>query len=131
MVFCGQSEVLSWLLCRDWVSARLKPISFLRVTTNMTQEGGEDTIVKSSLEATEGGDLNVTSKPTGNTARVELFFTSVTVSLPLKKEQQSLKFLLESKKVHFEEIDIAKNKEKGDEMRDRSGQRKLPQLFIN
>lgn len=90
----------------------------------------EEELVKSSLVQTEGGD-NVFSKPTGNTARVELFVTSATFSLAIKKEQQSLKFLLDSKKVNYEEYDVCSNKEKGDEMRERSGQKKLPQLFIN
>jgi len=104
--------------------------------------------VKSGLQSTEGGDGVLFAKPTGNTARVELFTTSATFSLPIKKEQQSLKFLLESKKVilpllphrfhllthtkvTYEEFDVCSNKAKGDEMRERSGQRKLPQLFIN
>lgn len=58
-----------------------------------------DEVVRSSLQATEGGDVVLSAKPTGNTARVELFTTSATFSLPIKKEQQSLKFLLDSKKV--------------------------------
>ncbi len=70
-------------------------------------------------------------KPTGSTAKVELFTTSATFSLPVKKDQQSLKFLLDSKKVVYEEFDVCSDQEKREEMFKRSGQRKLPQLFIN
>lgn len=85
---------------------------------------------------------------------VELFTTSATASLIVKKEQQSLKFLLDGKKVklfiridplqiniyfnvlnvhkvHYVEYDVASNEAKRNEMRSKSGQTKLPQLFIN
>ncbi|KAL6062254.1 hypothetical protein QOT17_012363 [Balamuthia mandrillaris] len=71
------------------------------------------------------------NKPTGNTKKVELFTTSATFSLEIKKAQQSLKFLLEQKKVNYEEYDVASNEQKKLEMQQRSGQKKLPQLFID
>jgi glutaredoxin 3 len=74
---------------------------------------------------------SVTGKQCGNTVPVELFITTATASLPVKKDQQSLIFLLDTKKVKYDCFDVASDEPKRLEMHQRSGQRKLPQLFIN
>lgn len=71
------------------------------------------------------------NKQTGATVPVELFITTATASLPVKKDQQSLIFLLDTKKVNYSCYDVASDDAKRAEMHQRSGQRKLPQLFIN
>jgi glutaredoxin len=74
---------------------------------------------------------SVSAKQCGNTVPVELFMTTATASLPVKKDQQSLIFLLDTKKVKYDCFDVASDEPKRLEMHQRSGQRKLPQLFIN
>jgi glutaredoxin len=74
---------------------------------------------------------SVTNKQCGNTVPVELFITTATASLPVKKDQQSLIFLLDTKKVKYECFDVASDEAKRMEMHQRSNERKLPQLFIN
>jgi glutaredoxin 3 len=75
--------------------------------------------------------MSVTNKQTGATVPVELFITTATASLPVKKDQQSLIFMLDTKKVKYECFDVASDDAKREEMHKRSGQRKLPQLFID
>jgi glutaredoxin len=74
---------------------------------------------------------SVSAKQCGNTVPVELFITTATASLPVKKDQQSLIFLLDTKKVKYDCFDVASDEAKRLEMHQRSGQRKLPQLFVD
>merc|ERR1711879_41551 len=74
---------------------------------------------------------SVTGKQCGNTVPVELFITTATASLPVKKDQQSLIFLLDTKRVKYDCFDVASDEAKRVEMHQRSGQRKLPQLFVD
>lgn len=64
-------------------------------------------------------------------ANVVLYYSSATSDLAIKKHQQSLKFLLEKKKVHFTEVDMAQStKEARDKVYDNAKTRKLPLLFV-
>jgi len=65
--------------------------------------------------------------------KVELLTSSATSSLAVKKHQQSLKFLLEKKKVHYDEYDVASDAEKKEVARHASptGQIILPTLLVD
>ncbi|XP_022593552.1 SH3 domain-binding glutamic acid-rich-like protein 3 [Seriola dumerili] len=61
-----------------------------------------------------------------------LFFSSVSGSLELKKNQDRIFFVLESKKIPFEAVDISQNPEDKDLMRKRAGNPKaLPPQLCN
>ncbi|XP_023275901.1 SH3 domain-binding glutamic acid-rich-like protein 3 [Seriola lalandi dorsalis] len=61
-----------------------------------------------------------------------LFFSSVSGSLELKKNQDRIFFVLESKKIPFEAVDISQNPEHKDLMRKRAGNPKaLPPQLCN
>lgn len=87
-------------------------------------------VVKSGLAPAEGEEVEL-KKATGNNVKVELFWSSATFSLAIKKEQQQLIMLLDSKKVTYEAYDIASDKEKREEMFARSESKKPPQLFVD
>lgn len=64
-------------------------------------------------------------------AKVILYYSSATSDLAIKKNQQSLKFLLEKKKVEFTETDMASStKEARDAVYAKANSRKLPLLFV-
>jgi len=63
---------------------------------------------------------------------VVLYSTSVPVTIKLKHQILSVKRLLESRKVKYEEVDVAVESERRKEMEaDESGAKKLPQLFVD
>ncbi|KAF2076889.1 hypothetical protein CYY_001792 [Polysphondylium violaceum] len=62
---------------------------------------------------------------------VELYTSSATGMLKIKKDQAALKFLLEAKKIQYIEYDVASDTEKREKMKKSSGVSTLPQLFIN
>jgi glutaredoxin 3 len=64
-------------------------------------------------------------------ADVGIYTSSVTGMPKVKKDQQSLKFLLEKKKVPYIEKDVATDSAARDEMKAGSGKTELPQLFVN
>eukprot|EP00005_Dracoamoeba_jomungandri_P004274 CAMPEP_0174259662 /NCGR_PEP_ID=MMETSP0439-20130205/8467_1 /TAXON_ID=0 /ORGANISM="Stereomyxa ramosa, Strain Chinc5" /LENGTH=134 /DNA_ID=CAMNT_0015343645 /DNA_START=41 /DNA_END=442 /DNA_ORIENTATION=+ len=96
------------------------------IDTNVEEVDG---VVKSGLSQTDQ-QVDLT-KATGNTVKVELFVSSTPFGLKMKKDIQSLKFLLDAKKVEYEEFDVVKMPDKKEEMRERSGKGTLPQLYIN
>eukprot|EP01133_Synstelium_polycarpum_P002527 gene2527-2891_t len=62
---------------------------------------------------------------------VTLYTSSATGMLKIKKDQSSLKNLLEAKKIQYLEIDIAADQEAREKMKKASGKTEIPQLFIN
>jgi len=64
-------------------------------------------------------------------AEVVLYYTSTTPYLQVKKAAQSIRFLLNSKRVKFEEHDVFYDEERKSELRQKAGNNKLPALFIN
>lgn len=49
----------------------------------------------------------------------------------MKKDQQSLRFLLESKNVTFDDFDVCLDQMRKAEMQAKSGKASLPQLFVD
>jgi len=70
-------------------------------------------------------------KPTGSGAHVEVFLSLATSSMKVKKDVQSLKFLLDKKGVKYDEYDVGTNEAKKQEAWSKSGQKGLPMLFID
>ncbi|KAL6041781.1 Glutaredoxin [Balamuthia mandrillaris] len=64
-------------------------------------------------------------------AHVELYSTSATSLLKTKKAIQSIRYLLDAKRINFEEYDVSMDAMRREEMQDKSGDSALPQLFIN
>jgi len=62
---------------------------------------------------------------------VELYTSSATGFLKTKKDQAALKQLLEAKKIHYIEHDVASDLEKREVMKKGSGLATVPQLFID
>ncbi|KAK3283516.1 hypothetical protein CYMTET_8787 [Cymbomonas tetramitiformis] len=62
---------------------------------------------------------------------VKLFSTSVPSTQKLKGDISTLKWLLDSKKTPYEEIDLAVDNDRREEMRAVSNKTTLPQLHIN
>jgi len=73
----------------------------------------------------------VVKKPMGSGSHVELFLSLATSSTKVKKDIQSIKFLLDKKGVKYDEYDIGTNPQKKEEAFGKSGVRTLPQLFID
>eukprot|EP01090_Pellita_catalonica_P019489 TRINITY_DN6661_c0_g2_i1.p1 TRINITY_DN6661_c0_g2~~TRINITY_DN6661_c0_g2_i1.p1 ORF type:complete len:119 (-),score=29.81 TRINITY_DN6661_c0_g2_i1:84-440(-) len=87
-------------------------------------------VVKSGL-AHDGVKINL-QKGEGSQAKVDLYYASVTPSLPTKKAQQYIAFLLDGKKVTYSKHDVTTmDPEDREDMWDASGTKRLPQLFIN
>ena len=64
--------------------------------------------------------------------QVTLYSTSVPVTIKLKHEILRVKRLLESRKIVYEEVDVAMDSERRNELEpDETGAKKLPQLFID
>jgi len=94
---------------RDAMNSRKKPQNEpAPVTTTVTKKG-----------------------PMGSNAHVEVFLSLATSSQKVKKDIQSLKFLLDKKGVKYDEYDVGTNEPKKLEAFSKSGVRTLPQLFIN
>jgi len=74
---------------------------------------------------------STTKGPSGASGTVELFLSLATSSLQVKKDIQSMKFLLDKKGVKYLEYDVGTNEAKKNEAFSKSGTRTLPQLFIN
>ncbi|WP_189829049.1 glutaredoxin [Streptomyces subrutilus] len=64
-------------------------------------------------------------------ANVVIYTSSATGLLKVKKDQTSLKFLLDKKKVPYTEEDVASNISARAEMKAGSGKTDLPQLFVD
>ncbi|GMH42921.1 hypothetical protein BSKO_10843 [Bryopsis sp. KO-2023] len=64
-------------------------------------------------------------------AKIVLYSTSVPLTLKLKNDIDSIKFLLEVRKLDFEEVDLAVDTERKEEMMGISGIKTLPQLMVN
>jgi len=66
----------------------------------------------------------------GDSAKIQIFVTSVSSSSEIKGQQQRIKMVLEGKKVDFEEVDIAADSSLKDKMRELAGDPKClpPQL---
>ncbi|MCX4502183.1 glutaredoxin [Streptomyces anulatus] len=64
-------------------------------------------------------------------ANVVIYTSSATGMLKVKKDQASLKFLLEKKKVGHVEKDVATDSDARAEMKVASGRTDLPQLFVD
>jgi len=75
--------------------------------------------------------VNTKKGPVGSNAQVEVFLSLATSSTKVKKDIQSLKFLLDKKGVKYAEYDVGTNEAKKQEAFSTSGVRTLPQLFIN
>lgn len=61
-----------------------------------------------------------------------LYSTSVPVTIKLRHEILKIKRMLESRKIEYEEVDVASEPDRLKEMEaDEKGARKLPQLFID
>jgi len=73
----------------------------------------------------------VVKKPMGSGAHVELFLSLATSSTKVKKDIQSIKFLLDKKGIKYDEYDVGTNPQKKEQAFGKSGVRTLPQLFIN
>jgi len=63
--------------------------------------------------------------------KIEIYTSSATGMLKVKKDQQSLKFLLEKKKVPYVEYDVASDADKRTEMKTKSGKTDLPQIHVD
>ena len=64
--------------------------------------------------------------------KVVLYSTSVPVTMKLKHEILRIQRMLTTRKIEFEEVDVAVEVERRNEMEpDSTGARKLPQLFID
>jgi len=70
-------------------------------------------------------------KPTGSGSHVEVFLSLASSSLKVKKDVQSLKFLLDKKGVKYDEYDVGTNEAKKKWAWEASGQKGLPMLFID
>jgi len=61
-----------------------------------------------------------------------MYYSSATGNLKIKKDTQSLKFLLQKKGVSFEEVDMAQlDKPARDKIYDTAKSRDLPLLFVD
>jgi len=58
-------------------------------------------------------------------------FSFIKASLKVKKDQQSLKSLIESKKVAYVEYDVASDEAKKEELRAKAGKIILPALLVD
>lgn len=74
-----------------------------------------------------GGDESVQLQQ----AKIEYYYSSATCQLKVKKDQQSLRFLLESKNVTFDDFDVCLDQMRKAEMQAKSGKASLPQLFVD
>ncbi|EGC32810.1 hypothetical protein DICPUDRAFT_49338 [Dictyostelium purpureum] len=63
--------------------------------------------------------------------KVELYTSSATGMLKIKKDQQAIKNLLEAKGIQYIEYDVASDQERREEMKKISGKTVLPQLMID
>jgi len=81
--------------------------------------------------ADTGYHHNPVRPPQGSGATVEVFLSLATFATKVKKDQTSLKYLLDKKGIKYVEYDVGTNEAKKVEMQQKSGQRTLPQLFIN
>lgn len=64
-------------------------------------------------------------------AKVEIYTNSATSFLKVKKDQQSLKYLLDRKKVAYIEYDFVSDEASQTRMRQVSGKTALPQVMVN
>jgi len=64
-------------------------------------------------------------------SKVEIYTSSTSGLLKVKKDQQSLKFLFDKKKVAYIEYDIASDGESKARMHAISGTLDLPQIMVN
>ncbi len=63
---------------------------------------------------------------------IKVYYSSATSDLAVKKNQQSLRFLLDKKKAKFEEIDLAQmQKPERDALYEKAGSRVIPLVFVN
>merc|ERR1711879_506877 len=74
-----------------------------------------------------GGDESVQLQQ----AKIEYYYSSATCQLKVKKDQQSLRFLLESKNVTFDDFDVCLDQMRKAEMQAKRGKASLPQLFVD
>eukprot|EP01099_Mayorella_cantabrigiensis_P007619 TRINITY_DN681_c0_g2_i1.p1 TRINITY_DN681_c0_g2~~TRINITY_DN681_c0_g2_i1.p1 ORF type:complete len:109 (-),score=47.11 TRINITY_DN681_c0_g2_i1:102-380(-) len=66
------------------------------------------------------------------TKKVQIYYSSATSTLKVKKEFQSMQFLLQKKKAQFEEVDMAQmGKEDRDRIYETAKTRTLPLLFVD
>jgi len=86
---------------------------------------------RGSRSAPQQQTVQTSKGPSGSTGTIELFLSLATSSLQVKKDIQSLKFLLDKKGVKYLEYDVGTNEQKKNEAFSKSGKRTLPQLFIN
>jgi len=63
--------------------------------------------------------------------KIELFTSSATASLKVKKDATSFKFLLDKKKVSFVEYDVASDEARKEELRAKAGKIVLPALLVD
>ncbi|KYR01411.1 thioredoxin domain-containing protein [Tieghemostelium lacteum] len=63
--------------------------------------------------------------------KVELYTSSATGMMKIKKDQTAIKNLLDAKKIQYIEYDVASDQEKREHMKATSGSTVLPQLFVN
>jgi glutaredoxin len=64
--------------------------------------------------------------------KVQIYSSSATSSLKIKKDTQSLKFLLEKKHVAYDELDMAQmDKDARDKVYGAANTRNLPLLFVD
>jgi len=64
-------------------------------------------------------------------ADVVLYYVSVSSSVKIKKDQQNLEWLLEKKGIPYKKVDVATNIAEREKMRQASGVKTVPQLFVN
>ncbi|KAJ3425319.1 sh3 domain-binding glutamic acid-rich protein [Anaeramoeba flamelloides] len=62
---------------------------------------------------------------------IEIYTSFVTSNLKFKKNTQSMKFMMEAKKLPFTEIDISSDEDKKKYMFETSGKREFPQLYAD
>ncbi|RUS19329.1 hypothetical protein BC937DRAFT_87652 [Endogone sp. FLAS-F59071] len=100
-----------------------QPLSILR-KTNGPQERKSTT--KAAIEEDQ---LLSELKPKDN-KKVQLYYSSVSGNATTKKQQEHVRSLLQSRKIAFDLVDITVSSVTLGYMREQSGQKDLPQLFV-
>ncbi|KAJ3152023.1 SH3 domain-binding glutamic acid-rich-like protein 3 [Geranomyces variabilis] len=64
-------------------------------------------------------------------ARVIIYYSSVSGSMPVKKAQTRVQDILAARKVEFELVDVAADEDAKDYMQSKSDKNALPQIFVD
>ncbi|TPX44109.1 hypothetical protein SeMB42_g04435 [Synchytrium endobioticum] len=65
------------------------------------------------------------------TARVTLYYSSVSGNSAMKKQHTRIQDILYARKIEFVEVDVAADEKAKDYMKAKSGKATLPQIFVD